>query len=339
MSRQTRLLPVLAPLLLLLSTPIARAEPEHARILTADSDGTRLFVSGRDFGAAATPSVTLGGTPLLVESYSPNAIVARLPSPPPRPGSYALAIRCHALRGDKPFDDWDRTATFVVTLGAVGPMGPQGERGPKGDTGATGPMGLSGPKGDAGATGATGLQGPKGETGATGAQGPKGDAGPRGPQGEQGPPGESSGPPAPAPIGYVRFDGGGIEPEILSFSWGETAALRSAGGGGRQGKTEMQDVAFTKAADPLSAWLFELAATGARVKKVTYFMPGRPGAPLLPPYRKVELEDVLVTGAQVAGPGAPEAFTLEFSRITIEDSPAKGSKTKFCYDLKKGQKC
>ena len=109
-----------------------------------------LTITGKNFGAVA-PSVTLGGTPLTVQSFTPSMAVATLPTGT-NSGSYQVVL----VNNERPLHP---SATFDVTLGAAGPAGPMGPAGPQGPAGATGAQGPAGPQG---ATGPTGPQGPMG---------------------------------------------------------------------------------------------------------------------------------------------------------------------------------
>ena len=134
-----------------------------------------LTILGTGFDTT-TGTVSLSGTGLLIESWNATQIVAALPSTIV-PGSYTLTVSVPVRRGPP------RTATFDVTLGAVGPQGPQGPTGATGATGLQGPTGPQGPQGPIGLTGATGPQGPAGPAGAQGPAGPAGAQGPAGPAG------------------------------------------------------------------------------------------------------------------------------------------------------------
>ena len=140
---------------------------------TSDSALITLTIQGQNLGTNR-PMVTLGGTSLVVTSFSSTKVVATLPAGI-APASYLLVFT--RASGD--------TTSFVATIGAVGPQGPQG---------AGGPPGPQGPAGPRGATGATGPVGSPGPTGATGAQGPQGVTGTAGPSGPTGPPGAAGSP-------------------------------------------------------------------------------------------------------------------------------------------------
>jgi hypothetical protein len=143
---------------------VAAAAVNPPLALSADVSGSDVFITGQNFGTQQPPTVTLGGTSLAVQSYSPTAIVARLPSST-APASYVLVVQCYGTTGPL------LAAGLVLTVGAAGAAGPQGPPGPAGATGPQGLAGLTGPMGPTGATGPQGLVGPSGAQGATGADG------------------------------------------------------------------------------------------------------------------------------------------------------------------------
>jgi hypothetical protein len=191
----------------------------------ADVSQGNVFITGQAFGTGATPQVTLGGVTMTVASYAPTAIVAGLPASL-GPGSYALVVQTYGTKGSAL-----APASFVLTLGAVGPdgpAGPVGPMGPQGPAGATGSQGAAGPKGDTGAPGATGPQGPAGATGAIGPQGPAGATGASGPQGPTG---------ATGAIGPQGATGatGAIGPQGAKGDTGATGAVGPQGPAGATG--------------------------------------------------------------------------------------------------------
>lgn len=188
--------PALLLALVLLVPLAATAQGAHPSITSAASESPGwLSILGRQFGGTRSlPAVQLGEIHLAVARASDDEIVAALPEGL-EPGSYLLIVHRTAA---PPL----ASASFVVTLGAVGPQGEKGETGPqgpagdtgppgpqgeKGDTGPQGEKGETGPQGPAGETGPSGPQGPAGSTGAQGPVGPVGPAGPVGPMGPQGP--------------------------------------------------------------------------------------------------------------------------------------------------------
>jgi outer membrane protein assembly factor BamB len=144
---------LLSACLVFFASVLFAASPNQVEITTTEIDFGigRIFINGRNF-TLAIPTVKLADTSLQVLSSTDTRIDAMLP-PGVGPGSYVLTV---ARPGNSPND----SATFDVTLGAVGPQGPKGD---------TGPQGPQGPKGD------------KGDKGETGAQGPAGPAGPSAP--------------------------------------------------------------------------------------------------------------------------------------------------------------
>lgn len=135
---------------------------------TVSSDGTTLFLTGRNFGSM--PTITVGGQPVTGVMVAPDGKSLTGIMPVVAPGTYLVFARTGSSRHQE--------ATMAVTVGAEGPQGPPG---PQGEPGPPGPQG---PKGE------TGAQGPAGPQGSAGPQGP---AGPMGPTGPQGPPGPGSG--------------------------------------------------------------------------------------------------------------------------------------------------
>jgi YVTN family beta-propeller protein len=125
----------------------------------------RITINGANFSPSGlAPTVVFATTTLALLSFTNHSAVAQLPSGFGA-GSYSLKVT----------NSVPQTATFSVTLGAVGPAGPQG---PAGAQGATGPQGAVGPIGPAGPEGPQGPQGPQGQQGNPGPAGPQGPAGP-----------------------------------------------------------------------------------------------------------------------------------------------------------------
>jgi hypothetical protein len=113
-----------------------------------------LTIAGQNFGSIQ-PSVTLGGTPHPVVTFSPTSVVADLPPSLIVGVSYALVLANNQAQ-------LKATASLDVTLGPVGPAGATGATGLAGATGAPGPAGLPGATGAAGLAGPTGASGPAG---------------------------------------------------------------------------------------------------------------------------------------------------------------------------------
>ena len=115
--------------LLLLTGPLsARANPPI--IESASLVGGALHIHGMTFGATkGTSTVTLGGVALTgFVSWSRTDVTVTVSA---SPGSYLLVLKTSG-----------GTASFDVTVGAVGPAGPPG---PRGDVGPQGPPGMSAP--------------------------------------------------------------------------------------------------------------------------------------------------------------------------------------------------
>ncbi len=111
-----------------------------------DTSNNQITVTGQNFSPSGlAPTVKFAGSLLSLVSFSSTTIVANLPSGF-APASYSLTVT----------NSNSQSATFSVTLGAVGPQGPQG------------PPGVQGVPGPRGARGLQGVPGPQGPPGAPG---------------------------------------------------------------------------------------------------------------------------------------------------------------------------
>ena len=209
----------MASFLLLFCCPLLTfADPIYPPVIisaepTYTTNPPQLIIAGANFGTVK-PGVTIKGLSATVVTFTETQVVVQIPAPVYTvPGTYYLSLTV---------DQSITTATFDITLGAVGPQGSAGPIGPAGATGAVGPIGLTGATGAKGATGTTGPAGSIGLTGATGATGSIGPAGPLGPIGLTG----AIGATGPAgPIGLTGAIG----------STGATGATGSAGVTGPSG--------------------------------------------------------------------------------------------------------
>jgi len=116
------------------------------------------------------------------------------------------------------------------------------------------------------------------------------------------------------------------EIEVLSFSFGETLTGGAGrAGGGRAGKVEMSDFAFTAGTSKASPVLFQHCAEGRHIKQAILTL-RKAGKGQLE-YLKIKLEDVLVSGYSLAGQeseGNPhDSFSLDFRKISFDYSPQK----------------
>ena len=175
MKRRTSLctICVIAFAMLLTSACKASAEshepPGHTLILNASANMTngQLTIEGANFPDHA--QVALNHQELAVVSADATTLVATLPaSILSTPGSYLLTI-------DREDQDRERhdpehhsaLASFIVTIGAVGPQGAQGVPGPQGAPGLPGNTGPQGPQGEPGPQGPAGVSTPPVVYGAT----------------------------------------------------------------------------------------------------------------------------------------------------------------------------
>ncbi len=171
MNIKNRYLPIIAVFFLFSSFNVIADEKDdddELKIISVNADietGSLIIIGVNLFGEEDHDDdrkVLLGNEEIVIQNWTDNTITAYLP-PGIVAGDYRLIIMTK--------DDEDKSNSYDLTLGAVGPQGSQG------DVGATGPQGIQGD------IGATGLQGLQGDIGATGPQGLQGNIGMMGPQG------------------------------------------------------------------------------------------------------------------------------------------------------------
>ena len=141
---------------LMLALPVAAlAQPGQPHIDTAVVNYVTNGLTIQGTGFDNSPVVTVGNVSLAVVSSTATEVDATFPAAQPAsslsPGTYLLTVGIN-----------NKSATFDMTLGAVGPQGPQGPRGIQGLPGIQGPQGVPGAAGAPGAPGATGPPGPAG---------------------------------------------------------------------------------------------------------------------------------------------------------------------------------
>jgi hypothetical protein len=156
----------------------------------------------RDIATGAIPVVTLGdnSSPLILINYSDDVIFAECPldynfTPRCIAGDYRLKVSSGTRSKSK-----NKTDSYDLTIGAVGPQGGVGELGPTGSQGVQGAQGIQGLRGD------EGTQGLKGDLGLTGSQGAQGIAGINGTLGVDGMNGIDGAPGPVGPSGLERTD-------------------------------------------------------------------------------------------------------------------------------------
>jgi type VI secretion system secreted protein Hcp len=119
--------------------------------------------------------------------------------------------------------------------------------------------------------------------------------------------------------------------ELHSFSWGATNVSSFAKGSGATiGKSQVEDMHFTKKADKSSPKLFEAVATGLPYTKATITLVKQSGDTKIP-YLKYDLDNVVVTAYQVSATQnhqlPDETFSLHFVKVkmtyTVEDNTGK----------------
>ena len=223
------------------ANPIITSVNEFTAVSPAQLDiiGTGLASTS---GPCGRTTVSLGGTPLYVLSFTSTLVTVQIPSSILNsPGTYRLLL-------DSCQSDDSSGADFYVVIGAsgqsgatgptgaLGATGASGPNGADGATGASGPIGASGLAGTNGPTGPTGPVGPTGAAGATGAQGLAGTAGPTGTTGPVGPTGAAGATGAQGLAGAAGSTGptGPVGPTGAA---GATGAQGLAGAAGATGPT------------------------------------------------------------------------------------------------------
>jgi len=135
------------------------------------------------------------------------------------------------------------------------------------------------------------------------------------------------------------------EIHIESFSWGmNQTGAHGTGGGGGAGKVQVHDISITKFVDKSSASLMLSCANGKHIKEGLITVRKAGEKPL--EYLKIKLEDILISGIQLAGHGSDlltENCTLNFSKFKVEYQEQKPDGTgspagEMGWDVKKNEK-
>jgi type VI secretion system secreted protein Hcp len=121
------------------------------------------------------------------------------------------------------------------------------------------------------------------------------------------------------------------EIQVETFSWGVSNATSfSQGGGGGVGKSQHQDVHFTKKMDKSSPKLFLACSVGEHIPKAVFTF--RKAGKEQQEYHKLTLSDVIVSSysGQDHSAGsdlAHESISLAFAKIEKEYKPQKSDGT------------
>src|ERR1041384_2192659 len=136
------------------------------------------------------------------------------------------------------------------------------------------------------------------------------------------------------------------EIHIESFSWGlSQVGTSSAGGGGGAGKVSVHDISVSKVVDKSSPELLLACANGKHIKEGLLTVRKAGEKPL--EYLKIKLNDILISGVQLSGPGheqLSEAVTLNFAKFQVEyqeqgpDGAPKGGPVLMGWDVNANQK-
>jgi hypothetical protein len=178
---------------------------------------------------------------------------------------------------------------------------------------ATGPQGPAGPTGPTGATGAPG---------ATGSQGATGAAGPRGVKGVTSPAVTSAPPVISNQTREVYELTLGIGSSALSFgvesfSFG---VRNSTGAGAGSGRSNIQDLHFTKRLDAASPALAKLCVTGKRIPSATVKVVRNGKESLIYALTGVVVSSDTASGSNGGGSVPSESVSLNFSALKIDTS-------------------
>lgn len=116
--------------------------------------------------------------------------------------------------------------------------------------------------------------------------------------------------------------------DVLAWSWGlSNSGTTHMGGGGGSGKSNVQDISFTKYTDKSSPTLMQACFNGHHfpTAKLVVRKAGGKNAPI--EYIKIEMTEVLITSVSAGGSGGEdrltENVTLNFAKVKYEYTPQK----------------
>lgn len=130
---------------------------------------------------------------------------------------------------------------------------------------------------------------------------------------------------------FIKFEGdikgeskakGHLEDiDVLAWSWGiSNSGTMHTGGGGGAGKSNVQDISFTKYIDKGSTKLAMAALSGAHITKATLTVQKAGGT--AEKYIEIVMENVLITSVSLGGSGGEdrltENVTLNFEKVTYD---------------------
>lgn len=107
------------------------------------------------------------------------------------------------------------------------------------------------------------------------------------------------------------------EIEISSYSWGESNAISSSGGGGSTtGRVSIQDFHFTMPLSKASPKLMQACATGVHIREAA--LTCRKGGGSQHEFLKIKLYDLLVSSYQTEGsPGGEKPETFPSDQVSL----------------------
>ena len=116
--------------------------------------------------------------------------------------------------------------------------------------------------------------------------------------------------------------------DVLAWSWGlSNSGTTHHGGGGGSGKSNVQDISFTKYVDKSTPALMAACFNGTHfpTAKLVVRKAGGKNAPI--EYIKIEMTEVLISAVSSGGSGGEdrltENVTLNFAKIKYEYTPQK----------------
>ena len=125
--------------------------------------------------------------------------------------------------------------------------------------------------------------------------------------------------------GEANADGHKEELEVLSWTWGVTHPVGSAGGGLSAGRANVQDLTFEKFVDKATPNLLKYCLNGKHLPEVLLTQ-RRSGEGAIE-YIKIKLKDAMVSGVHNNGMNGGEvpreSVTLAFAGVEYEYTPQK----------------
>jgi len=118
--------------------------------------------------------------------------------------------------------------------------------------------------------------------------------------------------------------------DILAWSWGASNSGNThLGPGGGAGKSNFQDLSFTKYQDKATPELLKRVANGTHIKEAYLYV--RKAGGKAEEYFSIKMEEIIVTSQSMGGSGGEdrltENVTLNFAKFTLEYKVQKADGT------------